>query len=102
MTVDSGRLNKTFQRLVDDSPKDVIEDLGLVSTSYQQLERAIEALYVCARQYGKDLNLELSAKYLEETRGKDILIEWNYLGNPENPDPDDTLVATFFLEDLVK
>ena len=74
----------------------------MTEDQHLQYERAIEALYACARQYGKDLNLELSAKYLEETRGKDILIEWNYLGNPENPDPDDTLVATFFLEDLVK
>ena len=74
----------------------------MTEDQHLQYERAVEALYACARQYGKDLNLELSTKYLEETRGKDILIEWNYLGNPENPDPDDTLVATFFLEDLGK
>ena len=72
----------------------------MTEDQHLQYERAVEALYACARQYGKDLNLELSAKYLEETGGKNILIEWNYLGNPENPDPDDSLLATFFLEDL--
>ena len=72
----------------------------MTEDQHLQYERAIEALYACARQYGKELNLELSAKYLEETRGKNILIEWNYLGNPESPDPDDILLATFFLDDL--
>lgn len=65
-----------------------------------QYNRLIEYLYACARQYGEELNLEVAAKYLEETRGKNILIEWNYLGNPETPDDGDTLVASFFLEDL--
>ena len=65
-----------------------------------QYNRLMEYLYACARQYGEEMNLEVATKYLEETRGKNILIEWNYLGNPETPDDGDTMVASFFLEDL--
>lgn len=62
-----------------------------------QLERAMEFIYAVARTYGNEMNLLVKNRYLEETTGKDILIEWEYLGDPGNPDPDDELVATVLL-----
>jgi len=72
----------------------------IIDLREKHTERLVEALYACARDYGKDLNLELRVKYLEETRNKNILIEWNWLGDPDNPQDDDTMIATFYLEDL--
>lgn len=62
--------------------------------------RLQEALYACAREYGEALNLELKVKHIAETNNKKINIHWTYIGNPEEPHVDDTLVATFGLEDL--